>query len=195
MIKKYLLFLSALLASAACFVSCQSDNDDEDEQQNYWVIYREWRENNTAFFEQKYAETDAQGNLVYTRVTPSWDPSSTILMRWYNDRSLTVDSIQPYSTSYVDVIYQGTTYEGEVFDNSYDSTQPADSIYRSKLSDNVKGWVIALTNMHVGDHCEVIIPQDCGYGASYTSDLLLPYSTLVFDIRLRGIPGLEKPVN
>ena len=59
----------------------------------------------------------------------------------------------------------------------------------------MKGWVIALTNMRVGDHCEVIIPQDCGYGASYTSDVLLPYSTLVFDIKFRGIPGLEKPVN
>lgn len=192
-ISKYLVSLAVLLVAISILVSCKKK--EEDEAQNYWVIYQDWREKNTAFFEEKYAETDAQGNLVYTRVTPTWDPTSTILMRWYNDRTLTADSMSPFSTSYVDVIYEGKTYEGVVFDDSFDNTEPADSIYRSKLSDNVKGWVIALTNMRVGDHCEVIIPQDCGYGAEVKSDILLPYTTLVFDIKFRGIPGLEKPVN
>ena len=89
------------------------------------------------------------GNLVYERVTPTWDSGSTILMRWYNDRALTQDAPQPMSTSYIDVIYKGTTYEGEEFDSSFENTAHGDSIYRSKLSDNIKGWVIAFTNMRM----------------------------------------------
>lgn len=193
--KKFLLWAVALIILPTIFVACEEEKDeDEEERKNYWVEYANWRKANLAFFEEKYAETDSTGKLVYERITPSWDASSTILMRWYNDRSLTENSMRPYSTSYIDVIYKGTTYQDTIFDTSFNNTAYGDSIYRSKLSDNIKGWVIALTNMHVGDHCQVIIPHTCGYGDKYTSDILLPYSTLVFDIKLRDIPGLEKPV-
>ena len=191
--KKILFWAFALLMLLPLVVACEKKQNEE-EPKNYWVEYANWREKNLAFFEDKYAETDSLGNLVYERITPSWDASSTILMRWYNDRSLTEDAMQPFQTSYVDVIYKGTTYQDTIFDTSYKNTAYGDSIYRSKVSDNIKGWVIALTHMRVGDHCEVIIPYNCGYGNVYTSDILLPYSTLVFDVQLRGIPGLEKPV-
>lgn len=188
----WLLFI-ALLPSL--LISCGKDKDkDEENKKNYWVEYANWRKNNTEFFESKYNEIDSTGRLVYERVTPSWDAGSTILMRWYNDRSLTADALSPYETSYVDVIYKGTTYQDTVFDSSYNNTAYGDSIYRSKLSNNIKGWVIAVMNMHVGDHCEVIIPYDCAYGDQMKSNIILPYSTLVFDMKLVGIPGLEKPV-
>lgn len=191
--KKFLLWACALMLLPMVFASCEEKK--EEGAVNYWEEYANWRKANQAFFEKKYAETDSLGNLVYERVTPTWDSGSIILMRWYNDRALTQDAPQPMSTSYIDVIYKGTTYEGEEFDSSFENTAYGDSIYRSKLSDNIKGWVIAFTNMHVGDHCELIIPHNCAYGDSYTSDILLPYSTLVFDVKFRGIPGLEKPVN
>ena len=190
--KKLLLWSVVLLMLPALFAACEKKK--EEETKNYWVEYANWRNDNQAYFEAKYAEVDSVGNLVYQRVTPTWDAGSTILMRWYNDKELTQGELQPYSTSYVDVKYQGKTVKDVVFDDSYDMTANGDSIYRSKLSDNIKGWVIALTNMHVGDHCEVIIPYNCGYGAAYTSEILLPYSVLVFDIELCGIPGLEKPI-
>lgn len=191
---KKILSWALLIIFLGVATSCE-EKKKEDEPVNYWEEYANWRKDNQAFFEEKYAQTDSTGSLVYERVTPSWDAGSTILMRWYNDRALTQDEPQPISTSYIDVIYKGTTYKGDVFDSSFDNTQHGDSIYRSQLSNNIKGWVIALTNMHVGDHCEIIIPHSCGYGDAYTSDLLLPYSTLVFDVKFRGIPGLEKPVN
>lgn len=190
--KKILFWAVVFIALPVVFSSCK---EDKEEAVNYWEEYADWRKNNLAFYEAKYAETLQDGTLKYTRVTPSWDAGATILMRWYNDRNLTQDALQPKSTSYIDVKYKGTTYEGEVFDDSYELTAHGDSIYRSKLSDNIKGWVIALTNMHVGDRCEIIIPYDCGYGSAYTSDIILPYSTLVFEVELVGIPGLEKPVN
>ncbi len=191
--RKYIFPLMFLAVFAIGFVSCKKEDKDKDKKENYWTKYADWRVANTDFFEAKYGETDSQGNLTYARVTPSWDASSTILMRWYNDRALTEDSVRPYSTSYVDVIYEGRNYEGTVFDSS--ARHASDSIYRTKVSDNIKGWIIALTNMRVGDRCEVVIPQDCGYGNQYTSDLIMPYSTLIFDIELKGVPGLEKPVN
>ena len=48
--------------------------------------------------------------------------------------------------------------------------------------------------MKGGDSCRVIIPQTLGYGAQYMSSLILPYTTLVFDMKLVDIPGLDKPV-
>lgn len=193
--KKFLLYIVILLLLPVVVSSCGNSGEDEkDEPKNYWVEYANWREENIAFFEEKYAEVDENGNLVYERVTPSWDASSTILMRWYNDRSLTANNMTPFLTSYVDVVYKGTTYQDTVFDSSYNNTIYGDSIYRSKLSNNITGWVIGLMNMHVGDHCQLIIPYDCAYGNTYKSDIILPYSTLVFDVELRAIPGLEKPV-
>ena len=190
---KKILSWALLIIFLGVATSCE-EKKKEDEPVNYWEEYANWRKDNQACLEEKYAQTDSTGRLVYERVTPSWDAGSTIRMRWYNDRAPTQDEPQPISTSYIDVIYKGTTYKGDVFDSSFDNTQHGDSIYRSQLSNNIKGWVIALTNMHVGDHCEIIIPHSCGYGDAYTSDLLLPYSTLVFDVKFRGIPGLEKPV-
>ena len=194
--KKFLFWAAFFILFPVVLTSCKEENKgDEEEAKNYWEEYAKWRKENLAFFDEKSIETDSTGALVYEQVTPSWDAGSTILMRWYNDRTLTQDAQRPMSTSYIDVIYKGTTYEGVVFDDSFELTAHGDSIYRSKLSDNIKGWVIALTNMRVGDHCEIVIPHGCGYGDSYTSDILLPYSTLVFDVKLVGIPGLEKPVN
>ena len=109
----------------------------------------------------------------------------------YNDTSLNRDAQSPYQTSTVDVIYKGMLYDGTPFDSSYLRT---DSIYRTQVKQNIKGWIIALEQMKVGDSCRVIIPQTLGYGAQYMSSLILPYTTLVFDMKLVDIPGLDKPV-
>ena len=47
--------------------------------------------------------------------------------------------------------------------------------------------MIALTHMHVGDSCTVIIPYQQGYGSTKRSSTLLPYSALKFDVRLVDI--------
>jgi FKBP-type peptidyl-prolyl cis-trans isomerase FklB len=81
-------------------------------------------------------------------------------------------------------------YNGTAVDSSYHSSS-TDSIYRSQVSDNVEGWMIALTRMHVGDSCTVIVPYPQGYGSSKMSDDLKPYSTLVFDMKLVNIYKYE----
>ena len=161
------------------------------ETEDYWTQYEQWRETNESWFIEQLGAKDEKGNPIYTKVVPSWDHSIYVLMKYYNDTSLNRDAQSPYQTSTVDVIYKGMLYDGTPFDSSYLRT---DSIYRTQVKQNIKGWIIALEQMKVGDSCRVIIPQTLGYGAQYMSSLILPYTTLVFDMKLVDIPGLDKPV-
>ncbi len=172
--------LSLLIA----LISCGSKD-------NYWTQYEEWRVNNEAWFIEQMDAKDEQGNPIYTRVTPDWNKGIYVLMKWYNDTTLNQDAQSPYQTSTVDVIYKGTLYDGTPFDSSYNNV---DSVLRTQPVNVIQGWLIALERMRVGDSCRVIIPQSLAYGANSQGLVILPYSTLVFDMKLKDIPGLEKPV-
>ncbi len=145
--------------------------------------YKGWRESNDEWYQMQ-----AQSGQ-YVKLTAPWDPSATTLIRWHNDQQLTRDNLVPLLTSTVDVKYHLRLYDGTRVDSSYTTSSATleDSIYRSPINQNVEGWMIALTRMHVGDSCTVIIPYQQGYGSSKRSDVLLPYSTLVFDIKLVDI--------
>ena len=149
---------------------------------NYvYDVYKDWRQKNDEWFSRQAASG------LYTKVTAPWDPSATVLMRWHNDRNLTKDNLMPLITSTVDVKYYLRLYDGTPVDSSYYMTSPADSIYRSMVNSNVEGWMIALTNMHVGDSCTVVIPYQQAYGSTKRSEVLIPYSSLVFDVKLVDI--------
>lgn len=143
--------------------------------------YKDWRESNDEWYEKQ--KTSGQ----YTLLTASWDPSATTLIRWHNDTSLTKNNLKPLLTSTIDVKYQLKLYNDTVVDSSYDNTVPRDSVYRTTLNQNVEGWMIALTRMHVGDSCTVIVPYHQGYGSSKMSSVLVPYSMLIFDVKLVDI--------
>ena len=143
--------------------------------------YKDWRESNDEWYEQQAASGQ------YTMLTAPWDPSAHTLIRWHNDTMLTRNNLKPLITSTIDVKYQLKLYNDTVVDSSYNIVSPADSIYRSQLNQNVEGWMIALTRMHVGDSCTVIIPYQQGYGSTKMSNTLLPYSTLIFDVKLVDI--------
>lgn len=182
--KKLPILLFAALSVALGF-SCNSDDT------NYWTDYKEWREENLKYIEDKAAEKDAQGKPVYTKLVPvSWNSQGYILIRYYNDTLLTQNNLKPLLTSTVDVKYRGHDIDGVAFDSSFLNTSPADSVFRTKPVNVVEGWTIALMNMHIGDSCEVIIPYQQGYGATGSSSIK-PYTTLIFDMKLVGIPGYE----
>ena len=143
--------------------------------------YKDWREKNDAWFQQQISSGQ------YTLLTAPWDPSARALIRWHNDTMLTKDNLKPLITSTTDVKYRLTLYDGTPVDSSYYLTSPADSIYRSVVNQNVEGWMIALTHMHVGDSCTVIIPYQQGYGSTKKSDDLVPYSNLIFNMKLVDI--------
>ena len=143
--------------------------------------YKDWREAN----EQWYQQQALSG--LYNELVAPWDPSAKTLIRWHNDTMLTRGNLKPLITSTVDVKYQLNLYDGTEVDSSYDIISPADSVYRSQVNNFVEGWMIALTRMHVGDSCTIIVPYPQGYGSSKMSEMLKPYSTLVFNVKLVDI--------
>ena len=148
---------------------------------NVYDEYKDWRRKN----DEWYGQQKASG--LYSTIIASWDPSAQVLIRWHNDTMLTRNNLKPFITSTVDVKYHLSLCDGTPVDSSYYLKSPADSIYRSVVNQNVEGWMIALTCMHVGDSCTVIIPYQQGYGSSQKSDVLVPYSNLIFDVKLVDI--------
>lgn len=176
-ILRYISFGAIALMMSTGLTGCFSDDEPED--------YTEWKAENENYFAEKEAETDAQGNKVFEKIEPTWCPGVYSLAQWHNDRSATAANLVPMDNSTVDVIYEGQYVDGTVFDNSYRNTTYGDSIYRCKPSDNIVGFWSVLTTMHVGDSVTCVIPSNAGYGVSSSS--ILPYSTLIFKIKLKSI--------
>ena len=82
-------------------------------------------------------------------------------------------------------------YNGTAFDSTYLYT---DSATTGRVDQFIQGFQIALTSMQPGDSCQVIIPQNLGYGAEMSSSVILPYSTLIFDLKLIDVLGYEHQV-
>lgn len=174
-----------LIAAITIIVSaCGMDNEST------WDEYSDWREaNENWFFEQKN-RTNPDGTPYYSVLSPAWNPSEYILIHYFNDRKLTENNLSPMLTSTVDVKYIGRLYNDEAFDSSYTMTTHGDSVYRTKCSNVIQGWQIALFDMHVGDSCEMIIPYILAYGASENS-VIKPFSALKFNVKLVDIPFYE----
>ncbi len=174
----------ALPAMLFTLSSCLGDDTDSSD-------YSEWRTQNLEYFDNAKAAT-INGVKVYEEVTPVWDNATTILMKWHNDRTKTQDNLVPISNSTIDVKYILTTIEGDTIDSSYSQTTYGDSIYRCQPNNLITGFQIAVTNMHVGDSITTVIPYTAGYGY-YGSGDVLPYSTLIFGIKLVDINAWETP--
>ena len=171
--KKFFYTLIMAVVAVTMLDSCLGDSVADE--------YKDWREKNDAWYLQQATSGD------YTIVVAPWDISAQVLMKWHNDTNLNRDNLKPLLTSTADVKYRGRLYNDTPFDSSYLATSPADSIYRSVVNQNVEGWMIALTRMRVGDSCTVIIPYQQGYGSTTKSSVLVPFSNLVFDIKLVDI--------
>lgn len=184
--RKTALIFVALILSATALTSCLNNDDYEDA----WDKYAEWREANDQWLEEMSQLADDNGEPFYQTVRAAWDYHSYVLIHYYNDTTLTRGNLSPLYTSTVDVIYKGQLYDGTPFDSSYLKTWPADSVCRTNQSNIITGWVIALSDMHIGDSCDVIIPYQSAYSAT-GSGSVLPYSNLKFSMKLVGIPAYE----
>ncbi len=156
--------------------SCLGDDDNS-------VDYQEWIEQNEKYLSEKEADPS------FEKIVPSWCPGVYILAKWHNDRSLTAGNLVPMDNSTVDVIYQCEYVNDVVLDSSYKNTADGDSIYRCKPLDNIVGFWAMLTNMHVGDSVTCVIPSNAGYGALSSS--VVPYSTLIYHMKLKAIHSYE----
>ncbi len=180
--KKYFIPVLLSILAPMALTSCLGDDDNN-------VDYSEWIQMNEKYISDKEAELDADGNKAYEKIVPKWCPGVYILAKWHNDRSLTAGNLVPMDNSTVDVIYECEYVNDVVLDSSYKQTTYGDSIYRCRPLDNIVGFWTMLTNMHVGDSVTCVIPMNAAYGVS--SNSVLPYSTLVYHMKLKNIHHYE----
>lgn len=153
--------------------SCFKDNEKDN--------YSEWNALNTKAFNDSLNLVDDDGIPVYTQFVPVWDKSFSILLRWHNTDEENTSDIRPLSTSTCHVKYTLTNINGDTLDSS-----PS---YRCVPNTLVTGFMAALNQMKVNDTVTAILPASAGYG-EYGSGAVLPYSTLIFGIRLDSISKL-----
>lgn len=86
----------------------------------------------------------------------------------------------PFQDSTVKIELSGRFISGEIFQEKNEITRPVNKL--------ILGVQYALQKMNVGDHWEVVVPYQLGYGPYAQSNLIPGYSTLIFDIKLLEIP-------
>jgi FKBP-type peptidyl-prolyl cis-trans isomerase FklB len=90
---------------------------------------------------------------------------------------------KPTANSTVRVHYVGTLIDGTEFDSSVKRGEPA----QFPVSGVIAGWTEALQLMPVGSKFKLYLPENLGYGSSQAGDVIMPFSTLIFDVELLEI--------
>lgn len=166
------LFPILTVASLLTLPSCFGDTDQYD--------YLAWRNLNIKYIDSISMVTD-NGQLQYTPITPVWDKSFTIYMKWHNDPNENPSELTPFSNSTCHLKYTLTNIEGDTLDSS--------ASFTCVPNGTVTGFMTAITHMRVNDTVTAVIPYTAGYGV-YGQGAILPYSTLIFNIRLDSISRL-----
>ncbi|PWW14083.1 MULTISPECIES: FKBP-type peptidyl-prolyl cis-trans isomerase [Pseudidiomarina] len=91
---------------------------------------------------------------------------------------------QPTETDIVEVHYEGTLINGEVFDSSVERGEPA--VF--PLNRVIAGWTEGVQLMSVGDKFRFVIPAALAYGEREVGNGLIPAnSTLIFEVELLDV--------
>ena len=90
----------------------------------------------------------------------------------------------PKETDRVQVIYEGKTIDGKVFDATSRHGVEFDTFNVGGL---IEGWTEALQMMPVGSKWEIVIPQNLAYKEKGAGRDIAPFSTLIFTLELKGI--------
>lgn len=200
----------ALMVLPMAMASCSDNTGESDDAE-----FANWRNRNAAFYDSllAVARTDvAQAKAAHPDNWQAYTPwrlltsfskpfasqsTDTVVARVIE--SAATPGLTPYYTDSVRVNYIGhlmptKSYpKGRVFDHSgvYENESYVFSAQYSTptsfaVSNLVEGYTTALLHMQVGDRWLVYIPQQLGYGSS-ASGVLLPYSTLCFDMQLKKV--------
>jgi len=87
---------------------------------------------------------------------------------------------RPQRTDTVKVYYTGKLINGVIFDGTSPGL-PASL----RLNSVIQGWIEALLLMREGDHWQLVIPPNLGYGVRGSQDgSIPPNQTLIFDLKL-----------
>jgi len=91
---------------------------------------------------------------------------------------------KPARANLCTVHYRGTFLDDRVFDESYRRGQPFK--FRVGVPGVIKGWNEAVADMHKGEKRLIVVPYWLGYGTQGRIPLIMPRTTLVFEIELLG---------
>ncbi|MDE6715706.1 MAG: FKBP-type peptidyl-prolyl cis-trans isomerase [Muribaculaceae bacterium] len=86
----------------------------------------------------------------------------------------------PKANDKVTVHYTGRLIDGTVFDSSVERGEPA----TFAVNQVIPGWVEALQMMNEGSEWQLYIPSELAYGSHGAGQIILPDSTLIFDVKL-----------
>lgn len=210
--KRYAASMLALaMMSMAMFIfsSCSEDEGDVDEFAN-------WQEQNEAYWSSLYSATQqkiAGGDdswqiiLSYTKQnqtategsTLNFKPEDYIIVHKLENGSgtespLYTDSVRVHERG--QLIPSATYTGGLIFESSWTGTfdEQTSRPQLMRVYNRTTGLATALMEMRRGDHWQVYVPYQLGYGASKAtaSQASIPaYSTLIYDLRLVDIyhPG------
>ena len=87
---------------------------------------------------------------------------------------------KPTDLSIVDVHYQGSLFDGTVFETTYNTKKAK----RYGVSQVAKGWTEGLQLMNEGAKFRFFLPNELAYGSSYPIEKIKPFSVLVLDVEL-----------
>lgn len=97
------------------------------------------------------------------------------------------DGPQPAATDKVTVHYHGTLTDGTMFDSSVERGTPASF----PLNGVISCWTEGVQKIKVGGKSRLICPSDIAYGDRGRPPQIPPGATLVFEVELLGIEGVE----
>ena len=85
----------------------------------------------------------------------------------------------------VTVHYEGRLTDDTVFDASKPRGQPFS--FTIGAGQVIEGWEEGVAGMRVGEKRRLTVPEDLGYGAVGSGEVIPPHATLVFDIELLAV--------
>jgi FKBP-type peptidyl-prolyl cis-trans isomerase len=94
---------------------------------------------------------------------------------------------RPQAADTVQVNYEGTFMDGQIFDSSYQRGEPTEF----PLNRVIPGWSEGLQLMTEGSNYRFYIPSELAYGPQGASGVIPPYSALVFTVELISIVEVE----
>lgn len=203
--------LLALVLTLPLTTSCEDNAGDADNAE----FTTNWKERNEQYFLNKFNEAKnsiSQAKAAYGndweahtswRVARSWckvdgrvNTTDSICYEYVErgtgtDRPLYTDSVW---VNYIGHLIPTESYpSGKIFDHSgvyEDETRVFDSRFAQpvefSVSNLVEGFTTAMLYLHVGDRVRLYIPQELAYLSAASSNVPA-YSTLVFDLQLKGI--------
>ncbi len=198
--KHQIITLAMMLLSLLTAASCSEEDNTEYEFANWQTVnddyFNRLSDSVKALLSADPSRTDWKRIRTWSKAQDGEGPNSDYIIVHVLGNDPDAEPGIPIYTDTVSVSYIGRLLPspsyptGYVFDQTY--MEPYDkevsgtnkfAIGNSTGNNLVDGFATALQNMQRGDHWEVYIPYQLGYGTT-ESGTIPAYSTLIFDMRL-----------